>query len=64
MVSNHRTKLAAFLRGLLVGASAGGLTMAICNLVTGTDRAGHLAKMLHLGNGIIFATFLGGVTGA
>jgi hypothetical protein len=63
MVSNPRAKLAAPLRGLLLGVGAGGLTMAICNLVSGTDRAGHLADLLHLGDGIIFATFLGGVTG-
>jgi hypothetical protein len=64
MVSNHRAKPAAFLRGLLLGAGAGGLTMAICNLVYGTDRAGHPAKFLHLGNGVILAILLGGVTGA
>jgi predicted small integral membrane protein len=64
MIPHFRGKLAAFLRGLLVGAAAGGLTMAICNLVAGTDRAGHLANLLRLGNGIIFATLLGGVTGA
>jgi hypothetical protein len=64
MISHLGRKLAALLRGLLVGAPAGGLTMAICNLVAGTDRAGHLANLLRLGNGIIFATLLGGVAGA
>jgi hypothetical protein len=63
MISHLRAKLATFLRGLLVGAIAGGLTMAICNLVTGTDRAGRLANLLHLGNGIVFAILLGGVIG-
>jgi hypothetical protein len=64
MISHLQNKLTTFLRGLLLGASAGDLTMAICNLVYGTDRAGHLANLLHLGNGIIFAILLGGVTGA
>jgi hypothetical protein len=64
MVLHHKAKPIAFLRGLLLGAATGGLTMAICNLVIGTDRAGHLANLLHLGNGIIFAILLGGVTGA
>jgi hypothetical protein len=64
MVSNHRTKPAAFLRGLLLGAGVGGLTMTICNLVSGTDRAGHLANLLHLGNGIILSILLGCVLGA
>jgi hypothetical protein len=64
MILHLLGKLMAILRGLLVGAGAGGLTMAICNLVIGTDRAGHLANLLHLGNGIIFAILLGGVTGA
>jgi hypothetical protein len=63
MISNLKSKSASFLRGLLVGAVAGGLTMAICNLVAGTDRAGYLANLLHLGNGIVFAILLGGVTG-
>jgi hypothetical protein len=64
MVSNHRAKLTVLLRGLLLGAGVGSLTMAICNLVIGTDRAGHLADLLHLGNGIILAILLGGVIGA
>jgi hypothetical protein len=45
MVSPLRAKPAAFMQGLLVGASAGGLTMAICNLVYRTDRAGHLGEL-------------------
>jgi hypothetical protein len=64
MISHLGDKLATFLRGLLVGAAAGSLTMAICNFVAGTDRAGHLANLLRLRNGIIFATLIGGVTGA
>jgi hypothetical protein len=38
--------------------------MAICNLMAGIDRAGHLADLLHLGNGILLAALLGGATGA
>jgi hypothetical protein len=63
MISDPRAKPAAFLRGLLLGAGVGGLTIAICNLVSGTDRAGHLADLLHMGNGIVFAILLVGVTG-
>ena len=64
MISNPKPKLALFLRGLLVGAGASAFTMAICNLMAGIDRAGHLADLLHLGNGILLAALLGGATGA
>ena len=64
MISHLITKLAMFLRGLLLGAAAGGLTMAICNRLAGMDRAGYLADSLLLGNGILLAALLGGVTGA
>jgi hypothetical protein len=63
MISNLKAKLIIFLRGSLIGAGAGGLTMAICNLVAGTDQARHLANLVNMGNGILFAIVLGGVTG-
>lgn len=64
MISHLRAKLATLLRGLLVGAAAGWLTMAICNFVAGADRARDLANQLRLGSGIILAAILGGVAGA
>jgi hypothetical protein len=63
MLSHLRDKLATFLRGLLFGAGVGAFSMAICNLVSGTDRAVRLANVLRLGNGIILAIILGGVIG-
>jgi len=35
----------------------------LLNLIFGEDRAGVLASVLHLGNGIIVAALLGGITG-
>ena len=38
--------------------------MAVCNFVAGADRAGHLASLLRLGNGIVLAALIGGMAGA
>ncbi len=39
------------------------LLLALLNFIFGEDRAGVLASVLHLGNGVILAALLGGLTG-
>ena len=39
------------------------LLLALLNFIFNEDRAGVLASVLHLGNGIILAALLGGITG-
>jgi len=47
----------------IMSTSLGILLLALLNFIFGEDRAGVLASVLHLGNGIIVAALLGGVTG-
>jgi hypothetical protein len=39
------------------------LILALLNFIFGEDRVGVLASVLHLGNGVIVAALLGGITG-
>jgi len=45
----------------IMSTSLGILLLALLNFIFGEDRAGVLASVLHLGNGIIVAALLGGV---
>ena len=39
------------------------LLLALLNFIFNEDRAGALASVLHIGNGIVLAALLGGITG-
>ena len=47
----------------ITSALLSSLLLALLNFIVGEDRAGMLASVLHLGNGIILAALLGGIIG-
>jgi len=63
MVKEPTMKVQFSLLSTFLSSIISSLLLFLLNFIFGEDRAGVLASVLHLGNGVILAALLGGITG-